>query len=53
MDIDEIEKIPFVFIVGRGRSGTTLLQNILDANEQALLPRESKLIIHLKQKCLI
>lgn len=50
MNIDEIEKIPFVFIVGRGRSGTTLLQNIIDANEQAILPRESKLIIHLKQK---
>ncbi|MCL4256798.1 MAG: sulfotransferase, partial [Anaerolineae bacterium] len=39
-----------VFIVGRGRSGTTLLQNILDANENVLMPIESRLIIYLKQK---
>ncbi len=50
IDLDEIEKIPFVFIVGRGRSGTTLLQNVLDANENVILPIESRLIIHLKQK---
>lgn len=48
--IEEIEKIPFVFIVGRGRSGTTLLQNILDANQHVLMPIESRLIIYLKQK---
>ncbi|MBL1233593.1 MAG: sulfotransferase [Flavobacteriales bacterium] len=50
MTIEEINKIPFVFIVGRGRSGTTLLQNIIDANENAVLARESKIIIHLKNK---
>lgn len=50
LNIEEIEKIPFVFIVGRGRSGTTLLQNILDANEHVLMPIESRLIIYLKQK---
>lgn len=50
LTIDEIEKIPFVFIVGRARSGTTLLQNILDANEHVLMPIESCLIIYLKQK---
>lgn len=50
MNISEIEKIPFVFIVGRGRSGTTLLQNILDANKHVLMPIESRLIIYLKQK---
>ena len=38
--IEEIEKIPFVFIVGRGRSGSTLLQNILDANKNVLMPIE-------------
>ena len=50
MTIEEIKKIPFVFIVGRGRSGTTLLQNIMDANPHVVLPIESRLIIHLKQK---
>lgn len=50
MNIEELEKIPFVFIVGRGRSGTTLLQNILDSNENMILPIESRLIIHLKNK---
>lgn len=50
LNIEEIEKIPFVFIVGRGRSGTTLLQNILDANQHVLMPIESRLIIYLKQK---
>lgn len=50
IDIDEIEKIPFFFIVARGRSGTTMLQNILDANENTIIPFESRLIIHLKQK---
>ena len=50
LNIEEIEKIPFVFIVGRGRSGTTLLQNILDANKNVLMPVESRLIIYLKQK---
>jgi len=50
MSDEEIEKIPFVFIVGRGRSGTTLLQNILDANKNIIIPLESRLIIHLKQK---
>ena len=50
MTIEEINNIPFVFIVGRGRSGTTLLQNIIDSNENAVLARESKIIIHLKNK---
>lgn len=50
LNIEEIEKIPFVFIVARGRSGTTLLQNILDSNKNIVLPIESRLIIHLKQK---
>jgi len=50
LTLEQVEKIPFVFIVSRGRSGTTLLQNILDANEQVISPVESKLIIHLKKK---
>jgi hypothetical protein len=50
MSIEEIRQLPFVFIVARGRSGTTLMQTILDANENVILPIESRLIIHLKQK---
>jgi hypothetical protein len=46
----EINEIPMFFIVGRGRSGTTLLQTILDANPNVAVPLESKLIIHLKKK---
>ncbi len=48
--INELNDIPMFFIVGRGRSGTTMLQNILDSNENVILPLESKLIIHLKKK---
>jgi hypothetical protein len=50
MTSEEIRQIPFVFILGRGRSGTTLMQTMLDANENVVLPIESRLIVHLKQK---
>lgn len=50
MTIAEIESVPFVFIVGRGRSGTTLLQTILDTHEQIQFPIESRLIIYLSRK---
>lgn len=50
MSIEEIKRLPFVFIVGMGRSGTTLMQTILDANENVILPIESRLIIHQKKK---
>ena len=50
MTIEEINKIPMVFIVGMGRSGTTLLRTILDANSETLFPPEAKVIIHLKQR---
>lgn len=48
MDATRIENIPFFFIVGSARSGTTLLQQILDANPTVIIPTESKLILHLK-----
>jgi hypothetical protein len=50
MSVEEIKQLSFVFIVARGRSGTTLMQTILDANENVVLPIESRLIVHLKQK---
>lgn len=50
LTISEIEKLPIVFIIGRGRSGTTLLQTIFDANPSVITANESPFIIHLKQK---
>lgn len=50
MKLEEIKKTSFVFIVGAARSGTTLLQMILDAHPSVIFPTESKLIVHLKQK---
>lgn len=50
--ISEIEKLPIVFIIGRGRSGTSLLQTIFDANPGVKTANESPFIIHLKQKYL-
>jgi hypothetical protein len=35
---------PFLFIVGRGRSGTTLLQAMFDAHPEMAIPPESHLI---------
>ena len=50
MDINTINNTPFVFIAAKGRSGTTMLQSIFDANKHVVLPLESKLIIHLKTR---
>lgn len=41
---------PMFFIVGKGRSGTTLLQTMLDAHPSLLIPLESRIIIHLYSK---
>jgi len=46
-DIDKINKIPFFFIIGRARSGTTLLRTMFDAHPNISIPIESPLIIHL------
>ncbi|MEA3446046.1 MAG: sulfotransferase [Bacteroidota bacterium] len=45
-----IEKIPFFFIIGRPRSGTTLVQSILDAHPNVMIPAESPLILRLYMK---
>ncbi len=41
---------PIFFIVGRGRSGTTLLKSLLDANPYVSIPHESAFIKHLYKK---
>ena len=47
---EQVAAIPMFFIIGKGRSGTTLLQTLLDANPSVLIPVESRFIIHLKSK---
>jgi Sulfotransferase family len=44
-DIKKIESIPMNFIVGKERSGTTLLQLMLNAHPNIIAPPESKFII--------
>jgi hypothetical protein len=41
---------PFVLIVGRGRSGTTLLQAMLDAHPHMAIPPESHLLVGLMRR---
>lgn len=48
--MESLAPIRFIFIVGRGRSGTTLLQNLLDHHPQLLFPVESRLILFLSKK---
>ena len=42
--------IPIVFIVTRGRSGSTLIQNILDSHPNIYAPNEADFILFLKKK---
>ena len=44
-EIDKIKNIPIVFIVGKGRSGTTLLQSLLNSHPSVIAPPESKFIV--------
>lgn len=48
--IEEIKDLPMFFIVGRPRSGTTLLQQILDANPEVIIPLEARFITLLKAR---
>ena len=50
MDYKKINQLPIFFIVGIPRSGTTMLQQMLDANPAVITPLESRIIIVLKQK---
>lgn len=44
-DIGKKREIPFFFILGRPRSGTTLLSTMLDANPAVILPFECRLLM--------
>ncbi len=45
-----INQIPFFFIIGRARSGTTLLRCLLDAHPEINIPLECAFIVHLYPK---
>lgn len=47
---DDLDKIPIFFIIGRPRSGTTMLRTLLDANKYTSIPLESTVIISLYLK---
>lgn len=49
-NLEEVREMPLFFIVGMGRSGTTMLRTVLDANPNIAVTPESKLIIHLRRK---
>ncbi|HTB07328.1 MAG TPA: sulfotransferase [Bacteroidia bacterium] len=44
-DIERIRKMPMNFVVGKERSGTTLLQVILNAHPNIVAPPESRFIV--------
>ena len=46
----ELSQIPFFFIVGRPRSGTTLLRTLFDAHPNVTIPPECQFIVNLYPK---
>ncbi len=46
----KIESIPFFFILGRPRTGTTLLRTLFDAHPNVCIPLESPVIVSLYHK---
>ncbi len=46
----ELKDIPFFFILGRPRSGTTLLASLFDAHPNVVIPFECPLIINIFRK---
>ena len=47
MTTERIIQLPFFFILGRPRSGTTLLRTLLDAHPNIVIPLENSGMIHL------
>lgn len=48
--LEEIRNIPIFFIVGKGRSGTTLVSNILDGHPEVASATESRFLLLIWQK---
>ncbi len=46
----ETKRLPFFFIVGRARSGTTLLRCLLDAHPEINIPLECAFVFHMEPK---
>lgn len=47
---ENIKNLPFFFVVGRARSGTTLLRYLLEAHPNIIFPQEADFIITLANK---
>lgn len=47
---EEIDKIKLFFIIGRPRSGTTLLRTLLDAHPNVIVPTECPFILQLAKR---
>ncbi len=47
---EDIGKLPIFFILARGRSGSTLLRTMLDANPAIAIPEESRFVQYLYYK---
>lgn len=47
MTTEKIMQLPFFFVLGRPRSGTTLLRTLLDAHPGIVIPLENSGMIHL------
>ena len=50
METEELKPIPIFFILGRPRSGTTLLRTLFDAHPNVKIPPEFPIILPLYQK---
>jgi len=48
---DQLVEAPAPFIVGAGRSGTTMLRLMLDAHPQLAIPPETHFIPHVSELC--
>ncbi len=48
--MDNLTQIPFLFIVGRPRSGTTLLRTLFDAHTHVAIPPECQFVVNLYGK---
>ncbi len=45
--LKELDELPVFFIVGRGRSGSTLLRSLFDAHPRVMIPLESRFVQYL------